>query len=72
LIRVETSPKGETIGDWDEATQTLTFEASHDDVQSTMWMKLIGNDAVKWGGTWKDKEGQILLDMEGSATRKNE
>ncbi len=66
-------PKGESIGSWDDATQTFTFEATDDnDVRFTSWLKLIDNDAVEWSGTWTDKERRVLLDMEATITRKRE
>jgi uncharacterized protein (TIGR03067 family) len=33
-------------------------------------MKFIGNDLVHWQGIWKDKDGQILLDIEGTSQRR--
>lgn len=63
-------PRTETIGQWDKATATLTFKSLDKDcVASVVQMKLIGNDAVNWQGTWKDKAGQIVLDIEGTAKR---
>ena len=66
-------PRGEMIGTWDQAAQKFTFEATDDNnVHSVVWLTLTGSDAVKWGGTWTDKAGQVLLDMESTATRKKD
>lgn len=63
-------PRGESIGTWNQQTQTFTFEATEDNAtHSVYWLKLIDADALEWGGTWKDKKGKVLLDMEGTAQR---
>jgi len=64
-------PRSETVGHWDKATETLTFTSeAKDEFVSVVQMRLIGNDIVSWKGVWKDKAGQVLLDVEGTATRR--
>jgi hypothetical protein len=64
-------PNGDSFGTWNETAQTLHFEATEDNhVHIVIDLTLTGNDFVKLSGTWKDKDGRILLDMEGTSTRK--
>ena len=64
-------PRGETVGQWDKATETLTFKNEvKDEFDSVVRMKLIGNDTVHWQGVWKDKAGRVLLDIEGTSKRR--
>jgi hypothetical protein len=62
-------PRSESIGRWDEASQTFTIEADDKEVASVVRLKLVGDDKVQWQGVWKDKRGQIVLDIEGESTR---
>jgi hypothetical protein len=66
-------PRSNTVGKWDQATETMTFENEpKDEFTSFVRMKLIGNDLVRWQGIWKDNTGQVLLDIEGTAKRRQE
>lgn len=66
-------PRSPSLGHWDQANETLTFEANQEDeFRSVFRMKLISNDSVHWQGVWKDKAGQVLLDIEGTAQRRPE
>ena len=63
-------PRGQTVGRWDKAAETLTFtNETIDEFHSVIRMKFVGNDMVNWQGVFKDKAGQILLDIEGTARR---
>ncbi len=67
-----TFPQSKSVGTWDEATQTFTFVSSDDNMRSTTKLLLIGDDAAKWTGIWKNDEDQVLLDMTISVNRKTE
>ncbi len=64
-------PQGETSGKWDAAKQTLNMSAVlPDGVVAKTFMTFIDNDHVHWGGTWTDKEGKILLELDATQTRR--
>lgn len=66
-------PRADSIGRWDEASQTWTIEQDQkDEFRSVVRLKMVGEDKVEWQGVWKDKQGQVLLDIEGTSTRQKE
>jgi|GEM_PF-2426608 len=66
-------PRTESIGRWDAATETFTFEADQkDEFHSVVRLKLSGNDETRWHGVWKDKDSRVLLEIEGTARRRKE
>jgi uncharacterized protein (TIGR03067 family) len=64
-------PRGQSAGQWDKATETLTFKDEvTGEFTSVVRLKFIGNDAVEWQGIWKDKDGAVLMDLEGTSKRR--
>jgi hypothetical protein len=65
--------RGQTVGRWDQATETLTFQSDpRDELDAVVRIKLIGNDTVNWHEIRKNKAGQVLLDVEGTSKRRQE
>ncbi len=64
-------PQAETSGKWDAAKQTLNLSAVlPDGVVSKVFLQLVDADHVHWGGTWTDKDGKILLEIDATQTRR--
>jgi hypothetical protein len=64
-------PRGELTGQWDEATNPLTFTGSEpDDVTFTSTLRLVSPDRTEWQGVWRDKSGSIVMEMQGASTRR--
>lgn len=63
-------PRSEFTGLWDEQTQTLTFKSiDPEDVTVTSTQKLVGSDRIETRSVWRAKDGKVLMEIEGTATR---
>lgn len=67
-------PRSDMAGTYDENTKTIIFKQSlpNDDVSSVVSMKFTSKDRVDWHGQWKDKDGQVMMEIEGVVTRVQE
>lgn len=64
-------PRSQTIGKWDQAAETLVFENQpKDEFDASFRMTFVGKDTIRWQALTKNKEGQILLDAEGTLQRR--
>ena len=64
-------PRGESTGHWDEATQTLTFQSTDpEQVTATATLHLSGDDQAQWRIVWKDKGGNVVMELEGQSQRR--
>lgn len=64
-------PRSEITGQWDESTQTLTFNGTDpEDVTITSTQKFVGTERIEMRSVWRSKDGKILMEIEGAATRK--
>jgi len=62
----------EYSGQWDEATQTLTFTGTlADGIPSISKQKFLDKDTFTWTLVGKDRTGKIVLDVEGKCVRKS-
>ena len=63
-------PRANTIGRYDNATETITFETEPNaEGSSLVQMHFVGKDELRWTGTWKDKDGNLLLDIDAISKR---
>jgi hypothetical protein len=63
---------GEQRGQWDQATQTLTWKGKLDDGVTTETVeRFIDTDNFTWTLVAKDSSGQVVLDMEAKVRRKD-
>ena len=64
-------PSGETTGNWDTETRTLNWTADYGSgFRGKGNWKFIGDDKKDWAFTVTDPTGKVLLDMQGTNTRK--
>jgi hypothetical protein len=62
---------GEQRGQWDQATQTLTWKGKLDDGVTTETVeRFIDKDNFTWTLVAKDRSGQVVLDMVAKVRRK--
>ena len=63
-------PRGETTGKYDENSKTITFKSNlANDISVDITMLFVNNDKVTWHGEWKNGDGQIMLEIDGTVTR---
>lgn len=63
-------PRGETKGSWDPKTETLMFETTNNDGSTGAFrFRMIGNDELEYSGSIKDKDGKVIIEMEGTSER---
>jgi hypothetical protein len=63
----------DVLGQWDEEKKTMTWKGGYDPSLGftiNMTHKLIDNDHHEWTMRVTDRDGKILLDQHGKATRK--
>jgi hypothetical protein len=64
-------PQGENWGKWDESTQTLSWKGTVPNGTSTTQVcRFTDNDTIEWRLLSEDRSGEDLLEMEGTAKRK--
>ena len=58
-------------GSWNEGTQTFTFTGSlADGIRTKAQQKFVNKDTFTWTLVAKDREGNVVFDMEGKCVRK--
>ena len=61
---------GESAGQWDAKTKTLTLRSDGDDGTTTTGkLRIVDGDTVEWNWTTKDAEGAVGFRIEGKNTR---
>lgn len=65
-----TFPRGETTGNWDTQSKTLTWKSDYGyGYRGKGHWKFTGEDTMNWTFTVTGPTGELLLDMEGTDTR---
>ncbi len=65
-----TFPRGETTGNWDTQSKTLTWKADYGyGYRGKGHWQFTGEDTMDWAFTVTGPTGELLLDMEGTDTR---
>ncbi len=66
-------PRTSSTGTWDESSQTLTFRSTDlDGGTAVSHTKLVSNDEMRWSGVWKDKGGEVVMEIDGKSVRKKD
>jgi hypothetical protein len=39
-------------------------------VTSTITLRLVDADRIDWQGVWRDKDGKVMMEIEGKVTRR--
>src|SRR6266852_3591366 len=61
----------EANGQWDEDTKTMTWKAGWDNgATMTTRVQFLDRDSYKWALIAKNKDGKVLLDMQGTLARR--
>ena len=64
-------PRGETIGRWDAPTKTMTYKGIDPTGAAILIViRFAEPDLIDWNGTWRDKDGKILMEIQGKSTRR--
>ena len=64
-------PRGQSLGRWNPKTRTLTFKTDFGNgVSGTFLWKFPTADRFEWSLQARDRNGTLVLDMSGVATRK--
>lgn len=64
-------PRDEMIGRWDARTKTMTYKGIDPTGAATLIViRLAEPDLVDWNGTWRDKDGKVLMEIKGKSTRR--
>lgn len=64
-------PRSESTGAWDEKAKTLTYKSTDpNDVTSVVTLRFVSADQLDWHGVWRDKKGDIQMEMEGKLMRR--
>ena len=68
-----TMPRAVSTGTWDEKTQMLNWSETHEDGHTmTSYHKFVDDDHQEWALTLKGPDGEIVLSMKGTSTRRKE
>ena len=63
-------PRADMKGTFDENLNTITFKSVlPNDIAVVVSMRFESKDRVTWRGEWKDKEGKVMMEIDGVVTR---
>ncbi len=63
-------PRADMKGTFDENLNTITFKSTlPNDIAVVVSMRFESKDRVTWRGQWKDKDGKIMMEIDGVVTR---
>lgn len=64
-------PRGEMVGRWDSRTKTMTYKGIDPTGAATLVVIRLGEpDLIDWNGTWRDKDGKVVMEIKGRSTRR--
>jgi hypothetical protein len=63
-------PRTQSLGQWDDEEQTLSFRDEVDGIASTYRLRFVEHKRIEFSGRWKGKDGKVYLDIAGTAKRR--
>lgn len=63
-------PRSDMKGTYDQKLNTITYKSVlPNDVSVVIVTKFENKDRLTWHGVWKDKDGQLMMEIDGVVTR---